>query len=67
MNDMQKTDATPEYTWLTAVELAARHKVTPKTIRQMARQGRIPSIRYGKTWRFPVELVERTLLGAEAA
>ncbi len=54
-------------TWVTAADLARRHRVTPKTIRLWARSGAIPAIRYGSAWRFPLELVERTLLSANSA
>jgi len=67
MHDKPRIEANAAYTWVTTTELAKRHKVTTKTIRLMARTGRIPAIRYGTVWRYPLELVERTLLEQASA
>ncbi|MBT1676799.1 helix-turn-helix domain-containing protein [Curtobacterium aurantiacum] len=46
---------------LTAAELAAALQVSIKTIYQYARDGTIPSVRVGRSWRFWLEDVKRAL------
>ncbi len=53
-------------TLMTTREVAQRLKVSDSTVRRMARQGRLPAMRVGKLWRFPlqelsVKLRQRTL------
>lgn len=50
------------YTWLTARELAARWHVNPVTLYRAVARGKIPALRIGKATRFPLELVEQTLI-----
>jgi len=61
MRDEQPTETTSKDDWMTAAELSREHKIAVKTIRQMARSGRIPAIRWGRAWRFRPEEVERAL------
>jgi excisionase family DNA binding protein len=42
----------------TPAQLAERFQVGERTIRRWAQQGLIPSIKVGRTVRFPVEAVE---------
>lgn len=47
-----------EQTFLNVNELAEVLRCHPETIRKYAREGRIPSGRIGRTYRFPIEVVE---------
>ena len=40
---------------LTTREVAERLKVSGSTVRRMAREGRLPAMRVGKLWRFPLQ------------
>ena len=40
---------------LTTREVAVRLKVSASTVRRMAREGRLPALRVGKLWRFPLQ------------
>ena len=56
---------------MTTHEVALRLKVSDSTVRRMARQGRLPAMRVGKLWRFPlqelsVKLRQRKLGAARA-
>ena len=44
-------------TFLTPAEVAKIYKVTPQAIRNWAREGKIPSIRFGRVLRFDLEKV----------
>ena len=46
---------------LTAREVAAMLRVTPKTIAAWIRQGQIRAVRFGRLWRIPAEEVEMAL------
>lgn len=50
----------PEY--LTAKQVAEYLQVKPLTIYQWAREGKIPSIKIGRVWRFKKEAID-TFLG----
>lgn len=47
----------PETPLMTAQELAAELRLTPKKIRKLAQAGKIPAERYGKSWRFDLARV----------
>lgn len=42
-----------------AKTLAAELHLTPKFVRRLAQQGKIPAERYGSEWRFDVEQVRK--------
>ena len=42
----------------TADEVAAYLGISPETVRQHARSGELPAIRYGKLWRFDPAVVK---------
>jgi len=44
---------------LTAKELAAELRLTPKQVRRLARTGKIPAMRFASEWRFDVEAVRK--------
>ncbi len=45
----------------TVVDVASYLRLHPETVRAMARDGRIPSVKVGKTWRFYSDQI-KTLL-----
>ena len=53
---------TRNYTWVTRTELADMYNVHPLTISRWAESGKIPCMRMGRVLRFPLELVEETLM-----
>ena len=53
---------TRNYTWVTRSELADRYAVHPITISRWADDEKIPCMRIGRVLRFPLELVEETLM-----
>lgn len=40
---------------LTTREVAWRLRVSTSTVRRMAREGRLPALRVGRLWRFPLQ------------
>lgn len=52
---------------LTARDLAERLRITTDTVYRMARQGRIPAVRVGRTWRFRETAIEGWLGSHEPA
>ena len=52
----------PRY-W-TPEQVAQRYQLPLTTVQQYAREGKLPAVRMGKHWRFPIEELER--LGVEA-
>jgi len=53
----------PEF--LTIEEVAERLKVTKVTLYRMARKGKIPAVKFGKSWRINSQLLEELLKGKE--
>lgn len=47
--------------WLTTADLARALTLHPETIQDLARQGKIPSIRVGKQYRFNLDAVVAVL------
>jgi len=52
-------------TYFTPEEVAARFRVTPRTVRRWAAEGKLEAIRVGRQWRIPADALER--LAASAA
>ena len=52
-NDMART--------LSAKEIAARHGVSPRTVRRLAADGQLPADQVGKQYRFDAEEVGQVL------
>lgn len=50
---------------LTPEEAAAILKVTPRTVYEWLKKGRIPGRKIGKVWRIPGERLERWVRGSE--
>ena len=46
-------------------EVAAKYGVAPSTVRQMAKDGRLPSGSTGRDFRFSPEVCDRVFLGIE--
>jgi excisionase family DNA binding protein len=45
--------------YLTPEEVAARFRVTPRTVRRWAAEGKLEAIRVGRQWRIPADAMER--------
>jgi len=58
-SSVTSTDSTKPL-W-TVVDVASYLRLHPETVRAMARDGRIPSVKVGKTWRFYSDQI-KTLL-----
>jgi excisionase family DNA binding protein len=54
---------TPQPEFLTIEEVAQKLKVTKVTIYRMARKGKIPAVKFGKSWRVSSELITELLKG----
>lgn len=49
---------------LTAKEVAVILRVSHAHVLKMARDGELPAIRLGKTWRFRADVIDQLLAGA---
>ena len=49
-----------EEKFLTAEEVAAMFRVSPRTVTRWAKEGRIPAIKIGKNWLFPASALKET-------
>ncbi|GAB4501131.1 MAG: hypothetical protein Fur0035_06720 [Anaerolineales bacterium] len=66
LNTPEETPIQPDVTeplW-TVEDVALYLRLNPETVRQMARSGRIPSLKVGRAWRFRATQV-KTWLGAQ--
>lgn len=62
----EPTPATPAFRWMTKQEVAARLRVTPQTVRRMARDQRLTEYRNGNIVRFREDEVEALLQPVQA-
>ena len=53
----------PEDEVLTAKELAQYLKLPESTVRQLVREGRIPGVKVGRSWRFHKAAIDTWLAG----
>ncbi len=53
-----------ERVYVTPEEVAARFRVTPRTVRRWAAEGKLEAVRVGRQWRIPVDALERLATAA---
>lgn len=53
-----------ERTYITPEEVAARFRVTPRTVRRWAAEGKLEAVRVGRQWRIPLDALERLTTAA---
>lgn len=46
-------------TYYTPEEVAARFRVTPRTVRRWAAEGKLKAIRVGRQWRIPMDALDQ--------
>lgn len=44
--------------WVTAEEVAAHLAVTPYWVREMAKRGELPGVKFGAYWRFRISAID---------